>query len=235
MKIFISYSFRPENSWVRDFVIPLVTHFGHEPVTGELLDAGPLDEEVKKKIRSCRRTICFVTRATPRYAAGSTTPASYEPPDWVRDELMLARGAERLVTEFRETMVEYGGAAPFHGYKLFDRNNIAKLMLDVAETISQWPVGPIQLRLSFPDDIKQQILAAANAGNLWAKCTAIEDGQEVASEDLPVRPLGNQLIVLYWIKAKPNYAIDIVVPFGAKNLAHRGISPVVSEAMLIAG
>src|SRR5262245_19229565 len=103
MKIFISYSFRPEHFWVKEFVIPLITHFGHEAVTGELLDAGSLDEEVKKKIRLCRRIICFVTQAKPRYDPGSTTPTSYEPPDWVRDELMLGRGVDKLVTEFRET------------------------------------------------------------------------------------------------------------------------------------
>src|SRR5262245_51048381 len=101
MKIFVSYSFRAENAWVTDYVLPLLTHFGHEPVTGRVLDAGPLDDDVKRKIRQCRRMLCFVTRARPRYDPGGAVPTSYEPPDWVRDELMLARGAEKLVTEFR--------------------------------------------------------------------------------------------------------------------------------------
>jgi hypothetical protein len=57
MKIFFSYSFRPENSWVKEFVIPLIAKFGHEPVTGELLDEGGIDDEVKKKIRQSRRVI----------------------------------------------------------------------------------------------------------------------------------------------------------------------------------
>jgi hypothetical protein len=234
MKIFVSYSFRPENAWVTEFVVPLLGHFGHEPLTGVLLDAGPLDEEVRKKIRQCRRVICFVTRSRPRFDQGATVPTSYEPPDWVRDELILARGADKLVTEFRETMVEYGGTSPFHAYKLFDRTNLPKLLLDVAETVAQWPLGPIQLRLLFPDDIKQQIVAAANAGNLRVQCTALEDGQEVGTEDLPVHLRDEQLIVLYWIKPKPNYSIDVVVRFGAQNLARRGISPAVREATLSA-
>src|SRR3954471_23986281 len=147
MKVFVSYSFRPENAWVTDYVIPLIGHFGHEVVTGQILDAGALDDEVKKKIRQSRRVICFVTRAAPRYDPGATTPTSYDPPDWVRDELMIARGADRLVNEYRESLVVYGGAAPFHAYRPFDRARIPELLVDLAAVVSSWPVGPLQLRL----------------------------------------------------------------------------------------
>jgi hypothetical protein len=233
VKIFVSYSFRNENEWVTDFVIPLLEHFGHTPVTGRMLDAGPLDEEVKRKIRQCRRTICFVTRAAPRYPPGSTTPSSYEPPDWVRDELIMGR-TDGLVTEFRESQVEYGGAASFRSYSSFERENLPKLLLDVAATIADWPIGPIQLRLSFPDALRPQIAAAANAGTLRARCSALEDGEEVRSEEVPIHLRDDQLIALFWVKPRDNYSIDVVVQFGAQSLARRGISPIVREAALSA-
>lgn len=234
MKVFVSYSFRPENAWVSDYIVPLVGHFGHDPVTGQLLDSGPLDEEVKRKMRQCRRVISFVTRAQPRYDPGATTPSSYEPPDWVRDEIMMARGDDRLVTEYRESLVTYGGVAPFHAYRTFDRTRIPELLVDIAAVVSSWPVGPIQLRLSFPEAIRQEVTDAANAGTLEALCTALEDGQEVGSETLKVHLFDGKLIALFWIKPKPTYSIDIVVRFGARNLAGRGISPVVREASLSA-
>src|SRR5579862_4457775 len=189
MRVFVSYSFRQENDWVTDYVIPLIGHFGHEVVTGQLLDTGPLDDEVKRKIRQCRRVICFVTRAQPRYDRGATTPSGFEPPDWVRDELMIARGADRLVSEYRESQVVYGGAAPFHAYRPFDRSKIPDLLLDIAAVVSTWPVGPIQLRLSFPEAMRQEIIDAANAGTLEAQCTALEDGVEVSTETLKVHLL----------------------------------------------
>ena len=101
MKIFVSYSFRPENNWVEDLVLPLITCFGHEPVTGRRLDGGALDEEVRSKISQCRRMLCFVTRSAPkRGKKGKAT--EFSPSDWVRDELMMARGAQCDAIEFRE-------------------------------------------------------------------------------------------------------------------------------------
>jgi hypothetical protein len=232
MKIFVSYSFRPENAWVEDYVIPLVRHFGHDVLTGRLLDGGALDDEVRRKIRQCRRVLCFATRATPRFAAGGAVPGSYEPPVWVHDELSMARASDLEAVEYRETLVTYGGAADLHPYRSFDRDKLPDLLLDVAELVSSWPVGPIQIRLSFPDAIQPQMLAAANAGTLQAECTAVEDGQEVNVETVRVHRQGDQLVALFWVKPKPTYSIDVRVQFGAQSLARRGISPVVAEASL---
>ena len=67
---------------------------------------------------------------------------SYEPPDWVRDELMMARGAGREAIEFRESGVDYEGAAPLRPYVEFE-NHIAELLVKIAERISKRPVGPL--------------------------------------------------------------------------------------------
>jgi hypothetical protein len=231
MKLFVSYSFRSENKWVEDYVIPLLECFGHEVITGRILDAGPLDEEVKKKIRQCRRVLCFVTRAAPIYDQNGAT-GNYHPPDWVRDELMLARGAERDTIEFRESKVQYGGAAPFHAYCEFDRNQLSQLLLDIALRVREWPVGPLQLRLAVPEAFRSEVEQAANAGTLKARCVAIEDAETQYEEELTVRFRDEQLIILFWIKPKPNVSIEIEVNLGARRLVSRGISPAVREARL---
>ncbi len=231
MKIFISYSFRPENAWVEQYVIPMVRCFGHEPVTGRILDGGPLDDEVKKKIRQCRRVLCFVTRAKSRYdAAGQIV--SYEAPDWVRDELAMARGADQRGIEFRERQVEYGGAAAFHAYVEFDRSELPKLLLDLAERIREWPVGPLQLRLNVPNALLPDVEHAVQAGTLKACCIVSENGVELSRDELKVHFLDEILIVPFWIKPGPDIAIDVEVTLGAKQLVCRGISPSVRQARL---
>jgi hypothetical protein len=62
MRIFVSYSFRAENSWVEDYILPLIGCFGHVPVTGRILQGQPIPEEVKGLIRRSNRVLCFTTR-----------------------------------------------------------------------------------------------------------------------------------------------------------------------------
>jgi hypothetical protein len=42
MKIFVSYSFRDETKWVVDYVIPLINCFGHQAITGRILEGQPI-------------------------------------------------------------------------------------------------------------------------------------------------------------------------------------------------
>lgn len=232
MKIFISYSFRPENAWIEQFVIPLVECFGHEAVTGRILDAGPLEEEVKRKIRSCRRVLCFVTRAAPRRDETGAI-VSYEPPDWVRDELMMARGANRDAIEFRESGVLYGGASAFHAQPDFEHTNLPKLLIDIAQRLKEWPVGPLQLRLEVPDLLRPEIERAVIQKTLQARCAiSDDDGTIQHNETLPVRMQDARLIVPFWVKPTPSQTIEIEITLGSQRLVAQGISPTVREARL---
>lgn len=232
MKIFVSFSFRPENDFVEERIIPLIRCFGHEPVTGRILDSGPLDEEVRNKILKCRRVLCFATRARERYDQEGNI-VSYEPPDWVRDELMMARGADRKAIEFRESGVDYEGAAPQRPFVEFDRDDIADLLVKIAERISKWPVGPLQLRLAVPEEFSEQVKAAANAAQLTARCSAVNlTGTEPHTEELRVHLRDERLIVPFWINPDPNITIEIEIDLGARRLACRGISPTVHVASL---
>jgi hypothetical protein len=232
MKIFVSYSFRDDNSWVETVVIPLIQCFGHQVVTGRILDAGELDEEVRSRIKQCRRVLCFVTRSNPRYDQSGGI-VGYEPPDWVRDELMLARGDDRAAIEFRETGVTYEGPASLRPYVEFDRNKLPGLLVQLAQRLAQWPIGPLQLRLSVPNEVMNDIEQAATANLLEARCTVFDEfGTESGAEAVRVRLRDGQLIVPFWVKPDPNSSIEVELTLGARRLACRGISPAVREARL---
>lgn len=235
MKIFVSYSFRPENAWVERYVIPLVKSFGHEPVTGQILEGAAIPDEVKQRIKGCRRVLCFSTRSKARYTAQGQVE-SYEPPDWVRDELMLARGRDQVAIEFREDQVSYGGASSFVAWHPFNREELPELLVRLAQLLSAWPVGPLQLRLNVPAPFQAEVETAANARQLKARCLAFDEaGDLVGEEELPVRVHEGRLIVPFWIKPDPGLSIEIEISLGTKRLACRGISPAVREARLQEG
>ena len=179
MKIFVSYSFRQETKWVDDYIIPLIRCFGHEPLTGRILEEAAIPDEVRRLIRSARRVLCFITRGKPIYGENDAI-TGYSPPDWVRDELMLGRGADKIAIEFRENGVDYGGAAHFSAWHVFDRAELPALLLRLAELLKDWPVGPLQLRLRVPPELHDDFDVGVYKGTLRAKCTALDgDGNGV--------------------------------------------------------
>ena len=235
MKIFISYSFRPENFWIEKYVIPLVESFGHTAVTGQILDGMAIPDEVKRKLKGCRRVLCFVTRGRPRWDASGQVE-SYEPPGWVRDELMMARGRDSVAIEFREEGVSYDGASSFIAWNAFKSTELPDLLLRLAELLKEWPVGPLHLRLTVPGAFSVDIENAANAGLLRARCRARDEaGDPVSEEELPVHVLDGRLTVPFWIKPDPGLSIEIEITLGNRRLACRGISPAVREAKLQEG
>jgi hypothetical protein len=106
-------------------------------------------------------------------------------------------------------------------------------LLQVAELLKDWAVGPLQLRLSVPDALRDEIAQAVDAGTLTAQCRArdLED-QVVTEEKLEVRARDGQLTVPFWIKPDPNLTVEIEIQFGARRLVCRGLSPAVREAPL---
>jgi hypothetical protein len=232
MRIFVSYSFRTENSWVEDFILPLIGCFGHVPVTGRILQGQPIPEEVKSLIRRSNRVLCFTTRASPIYGpAGEIT--GHTPPGWVRDELMMARGANRDAIEFRETGVIYDGAAPFSAWHEFDRDRLPELLLRLAELLKDWPVGPLMLRLRVPSQLAEEFDANVQAQMLAATCTARDaNGDVLMSEIVHVLKSEDRYLVPFWIKPDPNVSIEIEISHGAHRLVCRGVSPTIFNADL---
>jgi hypothetical protein len=185
---------------------------------------------VKRKIRLCRRVICFTTRASPRYNS-SAALTGYDAPQWVEDELMLARGADQAALEFRERDVVRTGASNLYPYVEFDRENVPALLIELAERIKEWPIGPLNLKLEAPAELRTAVEQAANAGTLVASIV-VDEGGQTTNEDLKVRVQNGHLIVPFWLKPNPNQSIEIEIALGAQRLVSRGISPSVRNAPL---
>lgn len=232
MRIFVSYSFREENRWVQDYVLPLISCFGHKALTGEILQGEPIPQEVRGLIQQANRVLCFTTRASPIYGPqGEVT--GYAPPGWVRDELMLARGASKEAIEFREAGVTYDGAAPFSAWHAFDRDQLPALLLRLAEVLRGWPVGPLMLRLRVPPQLAEEFDTRVQAAGPMAECTAREeDGTVFLSERLPVRKVDDRYVVPFWIKPDPNLSIEIDISHGTHQLVCRDVSPAICIAEL---
>jgi hypothetical protein len=107
------------------------------------------------------------------------------------------------------------------------------MSISIAERLAEWPVGPLQLRLSVPEALRPTIQAAAHAHTLRASCRAFdEEGTERNAQELEVRLRDGQLIVLFWIKPDPGLSIDIELAIGPTVLTCQGISPIVRDAPL---
>jgi hypothetical protein len=213
---------------------PLIRCFGHEPITGRMPDGGAIPDEIRRLIKSTRRVLCFVTRDKPNRAEGRSV-TSYAPPDWVRDELMMSRGADKTAIEFREKDVEYGGAAPFSVYHAFDRAELPALLLELAEVLKEWPVGPLTLRLTVPQALQDDFGAGVDAGTLQARWTARDGDDNVVFSEVALvrRRQLDQFVIPILIKPDPNLAIEVDIAFGPRNrLVCTGISPTVCMAPL---
>jgi hypothetical protein len=231
VKVFVSYSFRQENGWIKDYVIPLIRCFGHEAVTGDVLGGAPLPDEVHKLIRTCRRAMCFMTQH--QKVTASDGSITYAPPDWVRDEMTVARTTGLETIEFRERLVTYEGAASFVAFNEFDRQELPKLLLRVAEHLKRWPVGPLQLRLRVQPELLSEFSQGVVSGGFEAICAARDgSGTVVYSEKLPVRIWDGQFVVPFWIKPDPDVVIDLEIKYGPRKLVCQGVSPTICIADL---
>jgi len=87
------------------------------------------------------RVLCFTTRGAARFGRGAIV--GYEPPDWVRDELVLARGNAREAYRIsRERSCCTGGTSPFYAWHEFDRSHLADLLVDLAKVLASGQWGP---------------------------------------------------------------------------------------------
>ncbi len=147
---------------------------------------------------------------------------------------MIARARDREAVEFRESGVEYAGAAGFSAWREFDRDKLPAALLRLAEVVSQWPVAPLTLRLSLPAALHAEFEAAFDAGLVEVECVAEDaEGNEVLREPAPkVRALDGDFLVNVWLKADPNLAVSLKIRADARRLVAKGVSPSVCTVPL---
>jgi hypothetical protein len=161
-KIFIAFSFRPENEPLVRSVDRLVRSHGLVPTSGEILGGAALTAEVQQLIKSSDALIALLTRE--QQGVGADT---WEPTDWVSAELTSARARDQRAIALLEDKVQRP-KGPFseNEFIRFERNRLAEPLLRLSETIGYWKLASgrfLEIRL-FPD------AAAKLAASETAKC-----------------------------------------------------------------
>lgn len=132
-KIFLSYSFRPENDQVVRQIDRLIRSHGLLPVTGEVLGGEELTPEVQALIAGSDALISLLTRDRK-----IENKESWVATDWVRDELKSARNRNQSAIAVVESGVETKGMFAENEYIPFDRNAPCETMIKLSQTIGRW-------------------------------------------------------------------------------------------------
>lgn len=136
MRIFVGFGYNDRDKWVRDLVIPLVSSFGAEVVTGEDLHGEILSTAVIDRIRQSDCLIAFLTRRS-QVADGTWTTHR-----WVTEELSAAIIAQKRVLEIRESGVDaQGGIAGDRQRLAYDENQRDRCLVEIAKAVGSWARG----------------------------------------------------------------------------------------------
>jgi hypothetical protein len=165
MNIFIGFGYNNDDKWIKELVFPLVESFDATVATGEDLQGQILSQAVADRIKKADGVLAFLTRrdalATGRYTSHR----------WVYDELATSIANNIPAVEIREKMVDVQGGLPGDRQRVeFDLDDKAKLLVELAKTLSAWRrnLKPRRLFL-MPRDIVQDARPYINREDL--KCT----------------------------------------------------------------
>jgi hypothetical protein len=133
MKVFLAFSFRPEDKEVVDWVDRLMATQEIRPVTGEGLGGEQLTPAVEARIDECDALVALLTRREAIANGGYTTHS------WVRDELGYARaGRRKPAIALIESGVSNDGMQQPHEHIPFDRANPVPALIRLSETLRTW-------------------------------------------------------------------------------------------------
>ena len=133
MRIFISYSYHPDDRWIEELVVPLVRAFDSSPSDGKGIQGERLTDAVKDRITRCQALVAFVTKR------GEAANGWYRTHRWVTDELGYASSLGKTVVEVRELGVDpQDGIVGDRARINYDGVNKVELMLQLTTTIARW-------------------------------------------------------------------------------------------------
>jgi hypothetical protein len=134
MRIFVGYAFR--DTWVEEYVIPLIETYGVTVETGKEVPGERIDQGIKDKINRADAVVVFLTRVEQL-----PNPQAFKPSDWVVQELTIAanRNPAPLILDVREAGVEFGGGLQgnLQRYKV-DPADLAPFLVKLGRAVSSW-------------------------------------------------------------------------------------------------
>lgn len=166
MKIFVGFGYHPRDIWIKELVFPLINSFDGVVVSGEEIFGAVLSEGVKEKIKECD---VFFGMFTPRDEMANGRFTTH---DWVRDEYLHAINSNKKVVAFIESKVNWNqGMAGDRQYVPFEEEKKEKLLVEMANILSQWSKIYVSKRLRFlaPPEFVSEIKPLISRGEV--RCT----------------------------------------------------------------
>lgn len=160
-KVFLAFSFRPDNDPLVRNIDRIVRSHGLVLVTGEILGGAGLTPEIKTRIKQADALIALLTREEKIDAQ-----ESWRPTGWVSTEYAMARARDQRAIALLEGGVRLDGAYSENEHIPLDRAAPCDAMVRLSETIGLWKAESgrsLEIRL-LPE------AAAALASNDNAKC-----------------------------------------------------------------
>jgi hypothetical protein len=189
-RVFLSYSFRPEDrDLVHDVEQLLVSH-DLNVHNGRRLGGGQLTQEIMNRIATCDALVALVTRRDPLQAGGFTSS------QWVLDEFAYARSTNKKAIAMVEDQVQVAGAWASHERIDLDRATALPAFLRLSDTIGEW-------KRSSGRTLKIQVHPPEVAQGLWkfkgasCKYRLVSGGQ--AGAWIPVVPIPEPGATSIWI------------------------------------
>jgi hypothetical protein len=153
MRVFLAFSFRPEDKDLVGQVGRLLASQHITTMTGEGLGGEQLTPAVQDRIDKCDALVGLATRRDQKQAGGYTTH------QWVLDEIGYARGQKKRAIAVVENGVDVGGMYQPHEYIALDMAQPLTALLHLSETLGLW-------RREVGRTLKVQILPPALAAKL---------------------------------------------------------------------
>lgn len=166
MKIFVGFGYHPRDIWIKELVFPLINSFDGEVISGEEIYGAELSTGVKEKISECDVLFAMLTPRDKKESGRFTTH------DWVRDEYQHAIEKGKKAVAFVESKVDWNpGMAGDRQRVDFDEDKKEKLIVEMANILSQWSKIYISKRLRFlaPPEFIGEIRPLISRGEV--KCT----------------------------------------------------------------
>jgi hypothetical protein len=132
-KIFLGFSFRPENERVVRDIDRLVQSHGLVLVTGEILGGAGLTPEIQRRIAEADALVALLTREEK-----IDGQEAWRPTGWVNTEYISARARRQCAIALVEDSVKVDGAYAESEHIRIDRQCPCEAMVRLSETIGLW-------------------------------------------------------------------------------------------------
>jgi hypothetical protein len=191
MRIFIAFGYNDRDKWIREMVFPLISAFGDEVETGEVIYGNALTEGVKQQLRDSQAIIAFLTRRAD--SQGALTASTHW---WVLQELAIADTHGLLVLPVREEGLEpqqgIGVNYQWIDYKPAQRD---LCIVEIVKALGKWhSATSVRLQL-LPDECAAQLRPMLRKPDLRVRYQLLINGEEGNLTDTKVVPIKGGLFV----------------------------------------